>query len=101
MTQYSMNDLQSVGLTKFDFLGLRTLTIIRKTLDFIREGRGTEIDMAALPLKDEKTYQLLCRGQTDGVFQLESSGMKDILVNMRPDCLEDVIALISLYRPGP
>ncbi|HPC03437.1 MAG TPA: DNA polymerase III subunit alpha [Syntrophales bacterium] len=101
MTQYSMNDLQSVGLTKFDFLGLRTLTIIRKTLDFIREGRGTEIDMAALPLKDEKTYHLLCRGQTDGVFQLESSGMKDILVNMRPDCLEDVIALISLYRPGP
>jgi len=101
MTQYSMNDLQSVGLTKFDFLGLKTLTLIRKTLDFVREGRGREIDMEALPFGDEGTFQLLCRGQTDGVFQLESSGMKDILLSMKPDSLEDVIALISLYRPGP
>ncbi|HPQ60045.1 MAG TPA: DNA polymerase III subunit alpha [Syntrophales bacterium] len=101
MTQYSMNDLQSVGLTKFDFLGLKTLTLIRKTLDFVREGQGLEIDMENLPVRDEKTFQLLCRGQTDGVFQLESAGMKDILVNMKPDTLEDVIALISLYRPGP
>jgi len=67
---------------------------------FIKRGRGEEIDNEALPLDDERTYQLLMRGDTDGVFQLESSGMKDILVSMKPDCIEDVIALIALYRPG-
>jgi len=101
VTQFSMNDLQEVGLTKFDFLGLKTLTVIKNTLRFIREGRGVELNMKDLPLNDEKTYRLLMRGETDGVFQLESSGMKDILVNMKPDCIEDVIALIALYRPGP
>jgi len=102
VTQYSMNDLQEVGLTKFDFLGLRTLTVIRDALKFIREGRGEEdFSIETIPLDDEATYDLLSKGQTDGVFQLESAGMKDILVNMRPDCIEDIIALISLYRPGP
>jgi len=101
VTQFSMNDLQTVGLTKFDFLGLKTLTVIKNALDFIREGRGIEIDINTLPLDESKTYQLLMRGDTDGVFQLESSGMKDILVNMKPDCIEDIIALIALYRPGP
>jgi len=101
VTQFSMNDLQAVGLTKFDFLGLKTLTVIKNALDFIREGRGLEIDINDIPLNDTKTYQLLMRGDTDGVFQLESSGMKDILVNMKPDCIEDIIALIALYRPGP
>ncbi|MDO9516339.1 MAG: DNA polymerase III subunit alpha, partial [Syntrophales bacterium] len=102
VTQYSMNDLQEVGLTKFDFLGLRTLTVIRDTIKFIREGRGEEnFSIESIPLDDEATYDLLAKGQTDGVFQLESSGMKDIIVKMRPDCIEDIIALISLYRPGP
>ncbi|MBN2539712.1 MAG: DNA polymerase III subunit alpha, partial [Deltaproteobacteria bacterium] len=102
VTQYSMNDLQSVGLTKFDFLGLRTLTVIRDALKFIREGRGeTDFSIESIPLDDEATYNLLAKGQTDGVFQLESAGMKDLLINIKPDCIEDIIALISLYRPGP
>ena len=101
VTQFAMDGIQTVGLTKFDFLGLKTLTVIRNALQLIREGRGDDIDIDALPLDDEKTYHLLMRGETDGVFQLESSGMKDILIRMKPDCIEDVIALIALYRPGP
>jgi len=101
VTQFSMNDLQAVGLTKFDFLGLKTLTVIKNALSFVKEGRGIEIDIDAIPLVDRDTYQLLMHGDTDGVFQLESAGMKDILVSMKPDCIEDVIALIALYRPGP
>jgi len=101
VTQYSMNDLQTVGLTKFDFLGLKTLTVIKNSIEMIREGRGIELEMDALPLNDAETYALLQKGDTDGIFQLESSGMKDILVNMKPDCIEDLIALIALYRPGP
>lgn len=101
VTQFSMNDLQSAGLTKFDFLGLRTLTVIKHTLQFIKEEKGITIDINDIPLDDRKTYDLLIKGQTDGVFQLESTGMRDILVNMKPDCIEDIIALIALYRPGP
>ncbi len=101
VTQYPMNDIQKLGLTKFDFLGLKTLTVIKNTLRFIQQNRKKEIDIKNLPLDDAKTYQLLSRGDTDGVFQLESSGMKDILVRMKPDRIEDVIALIALYRPGP
>ncbi|MFA4915716.1 MAG: DNA polymerase III subunit alpha [Syntrophales bacterium] len=105
VTQYSMNDLQTVGLTKFDFLGLKTLTVIKNTLQFIEESenreKDSELNINSLPLDDEMTYQLLIRGATDGIFQLESSGMKDILVRMKPDCIEDLIALIALYRPGP
>jgi DNA polymerase-3 subunit alpha len=101
VTQFSMNDIQEVGLTKFDFLGLKTLTVIKNTLRFIREGLGGEVDIDSLPLNDRPTYELLMSGDTDGIFQLESAGMKDILVRMKPDCIEDVIALIALYRPGP
>lgn len=101
VSQYSMNDIQSVGLTKFDFLGLKTLTVIKNAMAFIKESKGIEIDIDNLPLDDKETYKLLMRGETDGVFQLESSGMKDIMVNMKPDRIEDVIALIALYRPGP
>jgi DNA polymerase-3 subunit alpha len=96
-----MNDVQWVGLTKFDFLGLKTLTVIKNALIFVRDGRQIDVDIDNLPLDDSKTYELLMRGDTDGIFQLESSGMKDILVRMKPDCIEDVIALIALYRPGP
>ncbi|HUH65822.1 MAG TPA: DNA polymerase III subunit alpha, partial [Syntrophales bacterium] len=101
VTQFSMMDLQTVGLTKFDFLGLKTLTVIKNTLDFIKEGRGQEIDIDKIDLHDQKTFELLMRGNTDGIFQLESAGMKDILLNMKPDCIEEIIALIALYRPGP
>jgi len=101
VTQFSMNDISEVGLTKFDFLGLKTLTVIKNALKFIRDGRDVCIDIDNLPLDDRKTYELLMCGDTDGIFQLESSGMKDILVRMKPDCIEDVIALIALYRPGP
>ena len=101
VTQFSMNDISEVGLTKFDFLGLKTLTVIKNALKFIRDGRHICVDIDNLPLDDRKTYELLMRGDTDGIFQLESSGMKDILVRMKPDCIEDVIALIALYRPGP
>jgi len=101
VTQFSMNDLQSVGLTKFDFLGLKTLTVINDAVEAIKEDQDIEIDVNSLSLNDELTYRLLSSGDTDGIFQLESSGMKDILVNMKPDCIQDVIALIALYRPGP
>jgi DNA polymerase-3 subunit alpha len=101
VTQFSMNDISDVGLTKFDFLGLKTLTVIKNALKFIRDVLDIAVDIDNLPLNDRPTYELLMRGDTDGVFQLESSGMKDILVRMKPDCIEDVIALIALYRPGP
>ena len=101
VTQFSMNDISDVGLTKFDFLGLKTLTVIKNVLKFISDDRGITVDIDRLPLDDRPTYELLMRGDTDGIFQLESSGMKDILVRMKPDCIEDIIALIALYRPGP
>jgi DNA polymerase III subunit alpha len=101
VSQYSMKDIEAVGLTKFDFLGLKTLTVIKNALNFIKESKGIDIDINDLPLDDQKTYQLLMKGETDGVFQLESSGMKDLLVNFKPDHIEDVIALIAAYRPGP
>ena len=100
-TQFAMNEVADVGLTKFDFLGLKTLTVIHDAARFVQEGRGVTLDIDNLPLDDRPTYELLMRGDTDGVFQLESSGMKDMLVRMKPDCIEDVIALIALYRPGP
>ncbi len=101
VTQFAMNEVSDIGLTKFDFLGLKTLTVINSAIRFVQEGRGVVLDIDNLPLDDPKTYELLMRGDTDGIFQLESSGMKDVLIRMKPDCIEDVIALIALYRPGP
>jgi len=101
VTQYSMDDLWTVGLTKFDFLGLKSLTVIKTALQFIKDGRRQELDIDKIPLDDQKTFQLLMSGKTDGIFQMESSGMKKILLKMKPDCFEDIIALIALYRPGP
>lgn len=101
VSQYSMKDIETVGLTKFDFLGLKTLTVIRNAINFIKESHNIDININDLPLDDRKTYELLMKGETDGVFQLESSGMKDLLVNFKPDHIEDVIALIAAYRPGP
>ena len=101
VSQYSMNDIQEVGLTKFDFLGLKTLTVIKNTLKFIKESKGIEINIDTLPLDDKKTYDLFMKGETDGIFQMESTGMTDVAVKLKPDCIADIIALIALYRPGP
>ncbi len=101
VTQFDMKAVEKVGLIKFDFLGLKTLTIIDHAVRLAREHYGAEIDLDRLPLDDEKTYELLRRGDTDGVFQLESAGMKELLVRMRPSEFNDLIAILALYRPGP
>jgi DNA polymerase-3 subunit alpha len=99
-TQFNMKWVEQAGLVKFDFLGLKTLDVIDKAVKFIR-ARGIEIDLSDSGYDDEATYKLLQSGLTFGVFQLEGQGMRDTLRKVKPTCLEDVIALISLYRPGP
>jgi len=99
-TQFDMGSVESIGLLKFDFLGLKTLTIIEKTLRYIKDN-GAELSLKDISLEDTKTYELLSSGQTTGIFQLESSGMREILVKMQPNRFEDLIALVALYRPGP
>ena len=102
LTQYSMNDVDAIGLIKFDFLGLRTLTVIEKAVTLIKADHAHQLpDMNDLPLDDAKTYELLCSGEAEGIFQLESSGMKDLLQRLRPGSIDDLTALIALYRPGP
>ncbi|MGD9305277.1 MAG: DNA polymerase III subunit alpha [Desulfobacterales bacterium] len=101
VTQYDMKIVEQIGLIKFDFLGLRNLTVIAKTLDLIERQGKTAPDTDNLDLADADTYRLLSAGDTTGVFQLESSGMKDLLVRLKPESFEDVIALVALYRPGP
>lgn len=100
-TQYPMNPVEDLGLLKMDFLGLSNLTIINNALRIIRKVYNTEIDLAALPLDDKKTYELFQRGDTTGVFQLESAGMKRYLRQLKPTVFEDIIAMVALYRPGP
>lgn len=100
-TQWQMTELEQVGLLKVDFLGLKTLTILTEACRLIRAVHGVEIDLDAIPLDDAKTYELMTRGDTLGVFQLESGGMRDLLSRLRPDTFEDVIAVLALYRPGP
>ena len=99
-TQFSMKYTELAGLVKFDFLGLKTLTVLERTLEFLAE-RGIELDLLNLPLDDRPTFDMLSRGDSTGVFQLESAGMRDVLRQMRPDSFEDIIALVALYRPGP
>jgi len=101
VTQFDMKCVEKAGLIKFDFLGLRTLTVIDLAVKMIRSGADPDFDISAADLEDAQTYELLSRGDTTGVFQLESSGMKELLTKMRPECFEDVIALVALYRPGP
>lgn len=101
VTQFEMDTLQELGLLKMDFLGLRTLTVIEKTLQIIKNTRHQEIDLEKIPLNDEATFSLLSRGETTGVFQLESSGMKELLKRLNPSDIEDLIAILALYRPGP
>lgn len=100
-TGYSMSILEKIGLLKVDFLGLRTLTVIDQALKIIKETQGLEININNLPLDDKKTYALLASAQSIGVFQVESSGMRDLLRKLNPERFEDLIALLALYRPGP
>jgi len=101
ITQWSMNDVEAAGLLKMDFLGLRNLTILRKAVDLIEQTTGKRIDPQKLPTDDPATYALLQRGETKGVFQLESGGIRDLLQRMKPDHFLDIIATNALYRPGP
>lgn len=100
-TQYAMGAVEAVGLVKMDFLGLRTLTIVQKTVELVRTNHGIDIDPLQIPLDDSATYELLGRGDTMAVFQLESDGMRELLRKLRPDKFEHLIALVALYRPGP
>ena len=101
MTQFTMEQIEKLGLIKFDFLGLKTLTVIKHALTLIEKTAGRKIDIDKIPLDDPATYQLCSEGKTTGVFQLESSGMKDLLRRLKPEVFEDLIALVALYRPGP
>lgn len=101
VTQFSMTDLEKVGLLKMDILGLRNLTVMDDAVKMIHNLRGVTIELGALPLSDEKSYDLLCSGNTMGVFQLEGRGMRQLIKDMKPRVFEDVIALLALYRPGP
>jgi DNA polymerase-3 subunit alpha len=102
VSQFDKDDVEKAGLVKFDFLGLRTLTILAEAVHFARTVDGADVDLETLPLDDKATYdQVFKNGNTTAVFQFESGGMKDALVQARPDCLEDLIALNALYRPGP
>lgn len=100
-TQFPKDTIEELGMLKMDFLGLRTLTVIRDAVDLIAQNRGEYIDIDNIPLDDEKVYNMLSQGDTDGVFQLENAGMKQFMKELRPNTFEDIIAGISLYRPGP
>jgi len=101
VTQFNMKWVESAGLVKFDFLGLKTLTVMVTAVKHIKKTKGLDVDLSAIPLDDPRTYDLLSKGDAAGVFQLESSGMRDVLRKMVPNRLEDLIAVVALYRPGP
>ncbi|MDI9349927.1 MAG: DNA polymerase III subunit alpha [Candidatus Symbiobacter sp.] len=100
-TQYSMKIAEQAGLVKFDFLGLKTLTVIAKTIQLIEQGEGRKIELAELPMTDAAVWRMLAAGDTTGVFQLESSGMRDLAVKLKIDRFEEIIAVVALFRPGP
>ena len=100
-TQYKMEDIQDIGLLKMDFLGLKTLSLIDKTVFLIKKTRNVDIDIDNIKLDDKKTYDMLCCGDCLGVFQLESSGMRELIINLKPTRFEDIIAVLALFRPGP
>ena len=101
ITQWAMGDVERAGLLKMDFLGLRNLTILARSIDLIQQSRNQHIDPYKFPLDDQETFDLLCRGETKGIFQLESGGIRDLLQRMKPDHFHDIIATNALYRPGP
>jgi DNA polymerase-3 subunit alpha len=100
VTQFNMKYVEQAGLVKFDFLGLKTLTVLKTAVDLVAR-RGIAIDLSTLPFDDAKTYEMLARGEVVGIFQVESAGMRKALIGMKPDRIEDLIALVALYRPGP
>ncbi len=101
MTQYEMHAIEALGLLKFDFLGLSNLTILRQAVDMVQANRGIAIDLDAIPLDDAKTFELLASGETTGIFQLESAGMRRYIRDLRPTSVYDLAAMVALYRPGP
>ena len=101
ITQFNWKLVEAAGLVKFDFLGLKTLTVLQKAVELIKRGRGVDIDLLKVPLDDRKTYELLARADTVGVFQLEGTGVRDCLKRLKPDRFEDIMAMTALYRPGP
>ncbi len=101
VTQYAMKYVEKVGLVKFDFLGLKTLTVIHSALEVIKESTGEDLDLNALSLNDKETFALLCQGNTTGIFQLESSGITDMTIRLKPNSFDDLVAILALYRPGP
>ncbi len=101
ITQYAMKQVEAIGLVKFDFLGLKTLTVVDQTIDLIQKNRGHRIELSEMPLDDSEVYALLGAGSNLGIFQLESSGMRDLLTKLKPQSFKDIIALVALYRPGP
>ena len=101
MTQYTMKDVEKIGLVKFDFLGLKTLTVVDQAIKLVEKEKGVKLDLSQIPLDDPETYALLSSGSTLGIFQLESSGMRDLLIKLKPEHFTDIIALVALYRPGP
>ena len=100
VTQFNMKWVEQAGLVKFDFLGLKTLTVLDTAVKLVAR-RGIELDLLSIPLDDAKSYEMLARGETVGIFQVEGQGMRRALIDMRPDRFEDIIALVALYRPGP
>ncbi len=101
VTQYSMKYVEKIGLVKFDFLGLKTLTVIHEALRLIKESQDVDIHLEKLSLDDPETYELLCAGNTTGVFQLESSGITEMTMRLKPNSFDDLVAILALYRPGP
>src|SRR5204862_2752262 len=100
VTQFSMDPIGEIGILKMDFLGLRNLDVIEDALDIIERSTGTRPDMTTLPLSDARTYEMLAHGESTGVFQFESEGMREALKKVRPDEFDDLVALNALYRPG-
>jgi DNA polymerase-3 subunit alpha len=101
ITQFNWKMVEAAGLVKFDFLGLKTLTVLEKAVQLVKRGRGVHLDLTKLPLDDKIAYELLAKADTAGVFQLESTGMRESLKRLKPDRFEDIIAMVALYRPGP
>jgi len=101
VTQWDMKGVEKIGLVKLDFLGLKTLTLLQRAVQLIQEAKRQDIDLLYINMKDPKVFELLSRGETQGIFQLESSGMRDIVTKLKPSSFEDIVALVALYRPGP
>ena len=101
VTQYAMKQVEAIGLVKFDFLGLKTLTVVNQTIQLIEKNRDMKVNLLEIPLDDPEVYTLLGAGSNLGIFQLESSGMRDLLIKLKPQSFKDIIALVALYRPGP